>query len=71
MYQLTIDGETYKVDLFRKKYVNGGLAIRLDYFEEDFQGWVPFSFLTVNLGRLNDGYAYVDTNNCPWAEDFI
>lgn len=71
MYQLTSYGETYKIDLVKKEYTDGGLAIRLDYFDEEMQGWLPYAFLTVNLGRQNYGYAYVDINNCPWAEDFI
>lgn len=32
----------------------------------------PFATLTVNINTLEDDYlASVDTNNCPWAEDFI
>ena len=71
MYQITSYGETYKIDLVKKEYTDGGLAIRADYFDEEMQGWLPYAFLTVNLGRQNYGYAYVDINNCPWAEDFI
>ena len=29
----------------------------------------PFDTLTVNLGQpLMPGFAFIDTNNCPWAE---
>lgn len=34
----------------------------------------PFSGLTVNLsetGRYPENYAFVDTNNCPWAPGLI
>ena len=32
----------------------------------------PFAFLTTNFEkRLPFDEAYVDTNNCPWAEQFI
>lgn len=26
----------------------------------------PFATITVNLHRLGPGYAFLDTNNCPW-----
>ena len=32
----------------------------------------PFARLTVCLiDKLKENESYVDTNNCPWAEDFI
>ena len=33
----------------------------------------PYAHLTVNLGtrKLEEDLAFVDTNNCPWAEEFI
>ena len=65
-------GTTYEVQPYVKKYYNGNLAIRLDYFDEDLQGWLPFVNLTVNFeNKLSEDQAYVDTNNCPWAEEFI
>ena len=64
-------GKEYDVSVRKQKYVDGGLAIVLDYFDLDYQCVMPFAKLTVNLGRMNYGYAYVDTNNCPWAEEFI
>lgn len=45
---------------------NDNLAILLDSPTEG-----PFARLTVNIDELPEGYAYVDTNNCPWAEEFI
>ena len=71
MFELTSYGNTYNVILHKETYQNGGLALRLDYFDEDMQGWLPYVNLTVNLGRLNHGYAYVDINNFPEAEEFI
>lgn len=72
MYELEAWGEKEKVKLFKEKYYDGNLAIRIDYFDEDMQGWLPYANLTVNLNcRLNDGCAYVDVNNCPWAREFI
>lgn len=46
---------------------NGSLAIQL-YCDEG-----AFATLTVNLadGCARGEYAYVDTNNCPWAPAFI
>ena len=45
---------------------NGTLAIQL-WCEEE-----PFAMLTVNLDEPHRAECqYVDTNNCPWAEQFI
>ena len=46
---------------------NGTLAVQL-FCEEG-----PFASLTVNVedGCAGGDYAYVDTNNCPWAQKFI
>lgn len=61
------DFGTYDVDIFVSRYCdNGNLALQLISPTEG-----PFATLTVNLGKLEKGYAYVDTNNCPWAETFI
>ena len=68
MYRVkTFFGE-YNVELRVNKYRdNKNLAI--DLFEPE-EG--PFARLTVNLGKkLPANQAYVDTNNCPWAEEFI
>ena len=48
--------------------MNDHLAIEL--ICDDYE---PFATLTVNLpGSLPEkDLAYVDTNNCPWAEEFL
>ena len=71
MYKVNSFGKEYEVSVKPCKYVDGGLAIAMDYLDDEFGCMLPFARLTVNLGRQNNGYAYVDTNNCPWAEDFI
>ena len=63
------DFGTYDVNMHKTSYRNNGnLAIVLDSPTEG-----PFATLTVNLDgpKLPTNYAYVDTNNCPWAEQFI
>lgn len=47
---------------------NNSLAVMLETDDGE-----PFATLTVNLsdGIAEGEYQYVDTNNCPWAEDFI
>ena len=60
----------YKVLAYRNTYYgNGNLAIQL------FTEIEPFATLTVNLNsakeKLPVNQAYVDINNCPWAEEFI
>lgn len=55
--------------LHKEKYVNGRLAITIEC--EDGE---PFATLTVNLPdepETKANQAYVDTNNCPWAMEFI
>lgn len=60
---------TYNVSVEKMTYKNNGnLAVQL-IDEED---GCPFAMLTVNLGKkLPEGHAYLDTNNCPWAEAFV
>lgn len=66
--KLTTDFGTYDVQARITRYsMHNNLAVRL--VEKD---GAPFATLTVNLGdNLPSTYAYVDTNNCPWAEKFI
>lgn len=57
----------YKVHIKKSIYTNNGnLAIQL--IEDD---GAPFAMLTVNIDKLPHGYGYLDTNNCPWAVDFV
>ena len=69
MYMVKTEYGDHMVSIEKKRYVsNNRLAIQLN---EEYE---PFAMLTTNIddGRdLPDGYSYVDTNNCPWAEDFI
>jgi len=62
-------GKEYDVTAYKMYYANNNaLAIRLT------AECGPFATLTVNLSesdRLEKDCAYVDTNNCPWAEQFI
>lgn len=51
------------------EYQNGALAICLMCYEG------PYATITVNLlgqsADLPKSFAFVDTNNCPWAPEFI
>ena len=67
-YTVNLYGKTYEIWLSRSKYRNNDtLAVMADYIEG------PFAVLTVNLDDplQDEEYAYIDINNCPWAEDFI
>lgn len=65
-------GHDYEVEVNFTKYADGNLAVTMDYFDDEFLCWMPFARLTVNLGgRMKPGYAYLDVNNCPWAEEFV
>ena len=67
--------ETYQVGkdsvkVLRSKYIYGGtLAIGL----VDSKTGEPYADLTVNIESVgaSENCAFVDTNNCRWAEKFI
>lgn len=48
-------------------YTKGGVMVRLSTAYE------PYATLTTKLdvAGFSDEYAFVDTNNCPWAEELI
>ena len=66
--------ETYEiVGIEVGKYTYGNnLAIQLYSKDEEYGMVEPFATLTVNLCPLQeDNLAFIDTNNCPWATEFI
>lgn len=69
MYKCETEFGTYDVSIEISTYYCGdNLAISL--ITEDGE---PFAILSVNLPEwtLPNNIAFVDTNNCPWAEKFI
>ena len=63
---------TYDVTLEATNYsYNNNLAIQMWTEVEGYPE--PFATLTVNLnyGKLPENKAFIDINNCPWAEEFI
>ena len=65
-------GNEYEVRIKEAEYYNGNLAIMLECYDGEYGFWEPYGNLTVNFeDPLPDGYAYVDTNNMPNAEEFI
>ena len=70
--KVNLYGKDYKISRIETgKYANNmNLSIQLYCIEDNFEE--PFATLTVNLRKLNtNNQAFVDTNNCPWAEKFI
>lgn len=69
MYKLKTEFGTYNVTIKTSKYLCGNNL----YIELDGKVAEPFAILTVNLPEwtLPNNIAFVDTNNCPWAEKFI
>lgn len=70
-YEVKSYGKAYNVRIEASKYANNKtLAIALITEEGE-----PFCNLTVNIMDsmiwADDTCAFVDTNNCPWAEEFI
>jgi hypothetical protein len=43
----------------------------LECLDEELHFWEPFCTLSTNIEDLPDGLCAIDTNNCPFAEDFI
>ena len=69
MYKCETEFGTYDVTIKTSKYLYGdNLAIELTTDTIEL-----FAKLTVNLAEwtLPNDKAFVDTNNCPWAEKFI
>ena len=72
MYKVFSYGKEYDVEVNPAKYVSGGLALKMNYLDDEFNCMMPFATLTVNLkNNLPMDHAFVDTNNCRWAEKFI
>lgn len=46
-------------------------ALQLWTIDEEFGFPEPYATLTVNLCQLEDGYAYLDTNNFPQVENIF
>lgn len=67
-FQLQTEYATYnKVVCDKGEYENGNIAIVLVNVEEG----EAIADLTVNLGPLMEGHAYLDTNNFPEARKFV
>lgn len=69
--RLSKTGRTYPVTLkFLQYNDNKTLAVKL---VSAIPPWSPFATISVNLGggRQDDTHAYLDTNNCPWAVEFL
>lgn len=68
-YKLKIFGKMEELIPYKETYLHPrSLCVQLD----DKEGF-PFARLTVNLCSKKQSFsrAYVDTNNCPWAETFL
>ena len=66
-YIAKTDFSEYEVSLIVSKYYddeNTALSLWSDKVG-------PVAMLTVNLEDLEDEFAYIDTNNCPWAEALL
>lgn len=70
-YEVKSYGKTYNVRIVANKYANND-SLALSLITEEGE---PFANLTVNIMDsmiwADDTCAFVDTNNCPWAEEFI
>lgn len=69
-YKLDLYGQTFNLVANIDSYANNdSLAICLNTDEGE-----PFAVITVNIAEssiIGQNQAFVDTNNCSWAEKFI
>lgn len=68
-YQLVVNGKTESVWLAKQTYIHPRtLAVQM-YDIDD----LPFATITVNLCSKQQSFsrAFLDTNNCPWVEQFL
>ena len=74
-YTLKTQFGSYEVLPYEMRYVvNNAIAVQL----MDADDFAPFAMLTVNLPDdedtrelCGDNAQFVDTNNCPWAIEFL
>ena len=67
-YNVNAYGNNYEIVLFKGMYSYGD---NLAVVAEELDG-MPFATLSVNLDdNLHKNFAYIDTNNCPWATEFL
>ena len=71
MYKVKLFGTEWDLTLYKSHYTyGGGLAVIANTPEGEC-----FAVLTVNLETFdldgNKEYAFIDTNNNPWAEKFL
>ena len=66
-------GQTYDLALSVAQYAcNGNTAIKAEYFDKEFDAFLPFASVTVNLDeKLPEGYGFVDTNNFRGALEWL
>lgn len=55
--------------LVRASYADDTLAVLMVANPDGY--WEEYATLTVNLGFGTKRMAYLDTNNCPWVEQFL
>ena len=64
--RITTDyGTVEDLRFFITAYANGNLAIQAKYYDAEFDGFLPYANVTVNLGKNKLPYnrAYYDENN--------
>lgn len=68
--KLNAYGKIYDVMVKTETYVNNNNLAVIVYETDD--EYYPFAFLTINTDvKLPKNMAFVDINNCEWAEEFI
>lgn len=70
----SIWGKTYDVSVRTSTYRNNGnlyVGLTCKVSEDGAEWHEPYADITVNIIKLEPGYAAIDTNNFPAAEQFI
>lgn len=63
---LNMWNEDHALQFVKQQYLNGNLAIEVLSEDEEYGGWEPWCWLTVNLPgfSIKENEAFLDTNNC-------
>ena len=73
-YRSPYDGQTYEIRLNKAEYVKPkNTAVTAEYYDAEFDAWLPFAHMSVNISPLPADCIALDDNNwyglLEWAVD--
>jgi hypothetical protein len=65
-------GKTYKIQLYKTQYVTPkNTAVIAKYYDEEFEAWLPYGTLSVNISPLPEDCIALDDNNWYGVLDWV